>query len=94
MRKTVLNNIVIVSLVVSLLIISIIPTAYATIGDFISLFEGTGIIKFDGTMSIAVDSNDRIIVSDTYLNRVIIYDPVESKICTMPILASDTIILS
>jgi len=49
-------------LVVALL--GMIPLAHAEVGDFILSFDGTGGTPFAGLTSIAVDSNDRIIVGD------------------------------
>ena len=63
-----------ISLLFVLLAITFIPLSFAEPGDFISSFDGSDGAQFSNPYGVAVDSNDRIIVSDTSLDVVQIYD--------------------
>ena len=68
-------------LVFSLSLVGSISNSYADVGDFITSFDGTSDgtydlngIAFETLFGVAVDSNDRIIVGDTALDLVQIFD--------------------
>ncbi len=69
-------------MIVSLSLVGSFSNSYADVGDFISSFDGTdnGGVEFEGPAGVAVDSNDRIIITDITLDTVQIFDSTGSFI--------------
>jgi len=65
-------------MILGLSLVSLFPNSYAEVGDFITSIDGTGTndlgTLFSTPYAVAVDSNDRIIVSDLRSDLVNIYD--------------------
>jgi len=71
-----MNTFLVVMLVLSLSLVGSFSNSYADVGDFITIFNGTdnGGTLFEEPRGLAVDNDNRIIVSDSSLNIVQIFD--------------------